>query len=262
MLKFAANLSWLFNEYPLLERFSAARHAGFSGVEVLFPYQYSELDLRKQLVKYPLSMVLINAPAGNWQAGERGLASIPGQDAAFHDSLITAEKYAQALNCRRIHIMAGLRDQRLTVDQQQQLFISRLQMAAQHFSSTNIQLLIEPLNPEDMPGYFLADFSQAQEIISEVAASNVRLQFDIYHCQKIQGNLVAAFERYWPLIEHIQIASSPARNEPDHGEINYPWLFNYLDEKEYSGWIGCEYSPITNTYEGLKWLTTYWQNHQ
>ncbi|WP_145530939.1 2-oxo-tetronate isomerase [Yersinia alsatica] len=257
MLKFAANLSWLFNEVPLIERFSQAAAAGFQATECLFPYQEPIDSLVSAQRNSGLPVVLINAPPGRWDQGERGLASLPKREEEFRQSLQQAREYALALGCKQIHIMAGNRNSSITEQQQYDTLVKRLSYAADYLLADNIKVLIEPLNTEDMPGYFISTFTRAIQLIKECNKENIFLQFDIYHCQKIQGNISRSLQHYWPLISHLQIASVPNRNEPDGGEINYPWLFNYLASHHYSGWIGCEYQPQTTTREGLDWFTHY-----
>lgn len=257
MLNFAANLSWLFTERPFISRFAAAKECGFRGIEALFPYDFPCQMLQQQLIQHELSWVLINAPAGAWDQGERGLAAQPGRESDHQASLKKAREYALTLGCKQIHVMAGNIHPELSYQQQQDLFIERMRWACDFFADTDIQLLIEPLNQQDMPGYFLAGFGQAAEVINAVSAPNIKLQFDFYHCQKISGNIVRTMEAYWELIGHIQIASVPERNEPDRGELDYIWLFNYLEKSHYQGWVGCEYSPEKNSELGLIWMHNY-----
>ncbi|MFV0547796.1 MAG: 2-oxo-tetronate isomerase [Limnobaculum xujianqingii] len=254
MLKFAANLTMMFNEVSFPERFELAARAGFQGVEFLFPYQYDVTELKTQLKHHQLTQVLFNAPPGNWLAGERGLASLPNRESEFRQSLELVIEYAIQLECHQIHIMAGNRQTELSEGEQQQQLIRQLTYAADKLSDYGINILIEPINPFDMPDYFLKYISQAENIIREVNRPNISIQFDIYHCQKTQGNILHNLNHYFKNIGHIQIASVPYRNEPGLGEINYPWLFSQIEKLNYRGWIGCEYHPAGNTTEGLFWL--------
>jgi len=257
MLKLAANLDWLFTELPMAQRFEAAKEAGFQGVEGLFLWQHPLNSLCTWQQATALPVVLMNAPAGDWQHGERGLASLPGRDDEFMLSLHIARQYALALGCQRIHVMAGNRSSQLPFEQQHQLLIARLQQACDYLAGDNISVLIEPLNPQDMPNYFIHRFDQAAGIIEQVARDNIGLQFDIYHCQKIHGNIINNIERYWPLIKHVQIASVPGRNEPETGELNDNRILNFISSLHYQGWIGCEYKPLNATTAPVKWLSAY-----
>ncbi|HEY0207950.1 2-oxo-tetronate isomerase [Acerihabitans sp.] len=259
MLKFAANLTWLFNEAPFIERFALAARAGFNGVECLFPYQEPLGGIADARRQNGLEMVLINAPAGDWARGERGLASLPGRDEEFRQSLHLAREYARALGCRQVHVMAGNRDESISFERQYILLKDRMSYAADFFLPDNIRVLVEPLNGGDMPGYFIPSFYLADKLIMDCNKQNIYLQFDIYHCQKIQGNLSAALQHYRALISHIQIASVPQRQEPDSGELHLPWILKQLEQQDYQGWIGCEYRPATETHAGLGWLENYKQ---
>lgn len=254
MAKFAANLSMMFNEVPFIQRFERAAHASFSGVEYLFPYEESAEAIATELAKYNLTQVLFNMPAGDWAAGERGMASIPGREDEFAQGVQTALKYAKALGCKQIHAMAGKLDVRFTQEQQQACFIKNIQYAADVMVEHGIRVLIEPINTRDMPGYFLTTQKQAEALLPEIARENVFIQLDLYHCQIMEGDLLKTIERLWGKFSHIQIASVPYRHEPDSGEVNYPWIFNQLDEMGYQGWLGCEYHPAGRTEDGLGWL--------
>ncbi len=254
MLKFAANLTMMFNEVPFIERFSAAAEAGFQGVEFLFPYQYDADELQSIISRQGLTTVLFNAPPGQWQQGERGLASLPDREHDFRDSIEQVIYYANILDCRQVHIMAGNIQPELAPREQQAQFIKRLSYAADRLLPQGVRILIEPINPVDMPDYFLKTLDQAQQIIHLVNKPNIAIQFDIYHCQRTQGNILNSLEKHINNIGHIQIASAPDRHEPDNGEINYPWLLEKLERINYHDWIGCEYYPAGNTAEGLSWL--------
>ncbi|MCW2256452.1 hydroxypyruvate isomerase [Providencia alcalifaciens] len=254
MAKFAANLSMMFNEVPFIQRFERAAHASFSGVEYLFPYEESAEAIATELAKYNLTQVLFNMPAGDWAAGERGMASIPDREDEFAQGVQTALKYAKALGCKQIHAMAGKLDVRFTPEQQQACFIKNIQYAADVMAECGIRVLIEPINIRDMPGYFLTTQKQAEALLPEIARENVFIQLDLYHCQIMEGDLLKTIERLWGKFSHIQIASVPYRHEPDNGEVNYSWIFNQLDEMGYQGWLGCEYHPAGRTEDGLGWL--------
>ncbi|MBS9425011.1 2-oxo-tetronate isomerase [Photorhabdus caribbeanensis] len=273
MAKFAANLSMMFNDVPFTERFARAAKAGFKGVEYLFPYEVAAEELAALLKQHQLTQVLFNMPAGNWAAGERGIASIPGREKEFAEGVQTALKYALALNCKQVHAMAGKLDTQFTPEQQftpiQQLtpiqqvtsiqqcecYISNIQHAADVMAEHNINVLIEPINTRDMPDYFLTTQHQAETLLKAIDRQNVFIQLDLYHCQIMEGDLLRTIERLWGKFSHIQIASVPERHEPDSGEVNYPWLFNKLDKMGYQGWFGCEYHPAGRTEDGLDWLT-------
>lgn len=257
MLKLAANLDWLFTEHPIAARFHAARLAGFRGVEGLFLWQHPLEVLQTAQRETALPVVLLNAPAGNWQQGERGLAGLPGRDEEFHRSLVVARDYAIALNCRQVHVMAGLRCDGMALNAQRMLLTERLRIACDLLADAGIVVLVEPLNPEDMPGYLINSFPLAADIIRDVERENIGLQFDIYHCQKIHGNLATNLNRYWPLIKHMQIASVPDRHEPGTGELNDAWLFDFIIRKDYQHWIGCEYKPSTPDSQSLRWIMPY-----
>ena len=254
MLKFAANLTMMFNQLPFTDRFSAAATAGFQGVEFLFPYQYDAEQLKSIISEQRLTTVLFNAPPGDWENGERGIASLPDREQEFRDNIQQVIHYANILGCQQIHLMAGNCQPGLSAEEQRMWFIKRLRYAADLLSLHRINLLIEPINPTDMPDYFLKTIEQAQQIIQQAGRANIAIQFDIYHRQKTEGNILNALRKHINNIGHIQIASAPDRNEPNDGEINYPWLLKEIERLNYNGWIGCEYYPKKNTVEGLSWL--------
>ncbi|MGJ3355658.1 2-oxo-tetronate isomerase [Providencia sp. Je.9.19] len=254
MAKFAANLSMMFNEVPFIQRFERAAQAGFSGVEYLFPYEDDADSIAFELQKHHLTQVLFNMPAGNWTAGERGMASIPGREDEFAQGVFTALKYANALGCKQVHAMAGKVDTKFTAEQQKACFIKNIQYAADVMAPHGIRVLIEPINTRDMPGYFLTTQKQAEALLPLIDRKNVFIQLDLYHCQIMEGDLVKTIERLWGKFSHIQIASVPERHEPDSGEVNFPWIFKKLDEMGYEGWLGCEYHPAGRTEAGLDWL--------
>lgn len=254
MAKFAANLSMMFNEVPFIQRFERGAQAGFSGVEYLFPYEEDADSIAFELQKHHLTQVLFNMPAGNWTAGERGMASIPGREDEFAQGVFTALKYANALGCKQVHAMAGKVDTKFTAEQQKACFIKNIQYAADVMAPHGIRVLIEPINTRDMPGYFLTTQKQAEALLPLIDRKNVFIQLDLYHCQIMEGDLVKTIGRLWGKFSHIQIASVPERHEPDSGEVNFPWIFKKLDEMGYDGWLGCEYHPAGRTEAGLDWL--------
>ncbi|MGH6931513.1 MAG: 2-oxo-tetronate isomerase [Dongiaceae bacterium] len=257
MPKFAANLSWLFQELPFLDRFGAAAKAGFCGVEVLFPYDTPAARLADQLSRHGLRQVLINAPPGDLSAGDHGLAALPGREAEFAKSLEAALTYATALDCPRIHVMAGGVLAGRSLDQQEETYVANLRRGAEAARRHSKTLLIEPLNRRDAPGYFLSTLEQARRVVELVDRDNVRLQFDLYHAQIMGGDLAERLRLFMPVTGHVQIAGVPGRHEPDQGEISYPYLFVLLDELGYDGWVGCEYRPRGATVAGLAWATPY-----
>jgi len=256
MPNFAANLSMLFPELPFLDRFEAAATAGFKAVEFLFPYEYEAQAIRQRLDRFGLRQVLFNLPPGDWGKGERGIAALPGREREFAASVDQAIAYAQALDCRQVHIMAGLALD-VPLEQASATYGANLRWAADRLQSRGIRALIEPLNSRDMPGYFLTTAEQAHLIIETVRHPNLFLQMDLYHAQIMGGDLAERTRTHWPLIRHIQIAGVPGRHEPDVGEINYPYLFDLLDELGYDGWVGCEYRPRGDTGAGLGWARRY-----
>ncbi len=253
MPKFAANLSMLFPEHDFLDRFTAAADAGFTGIEYLFPYTYEAERLQEALSANALKQVLFNLPPGNWEAGERGLAALPGRENEFRDSVALAIHYAETLDCPRLHAMAGVIPAETAIEKCYETYIANLRYAAAELAKVDRTLLIEPINPRDIPGFFINRQDVAREILAAVGAANLKVQFDVYHCQIVQGDLTRSLEAQFPHIGHIQIAGVPDRHEPDIGEVNYPWLFDRLDTLGYAGWIGCEYRPRGNTLEGLSW---------
>ncbi|MDQ2694847.1 MAG: hydroxypyruvate isomerase [Pseudomonadota bacterium] len=257
MPRFSANLSLLFNEVEFLDRFEAAARAGFEGVEYLFPYAWPAEELAERLSRHGLTQALFNLPPGDWEAGERGIAALPGRESEFQDSVGTAIAYAKALGCRRVHAMAGLVAEGADRERMQETYLNNLRFAAAACAGHGIRLLIEAINTRDMPGYFLNHSWQARRIIEAVGGDNLFFQYDFYHMQIMEGNLAATVAANWDIIGHFQLAGVPGRHEPDNGEIHYPFLFELLDTKGYDGWIGCEYRPRTTTLEGLGWGRAY-----
>jgi 2-dehydrotetronate isomerase len=256
MLRFAANLSFLYGEHAFPDRFAAAARDGFTGVEYLFPYEHPAEQLAGWLKTHGLIQVLFNAPPGNWAAGERGLASLPGREAEFRGTIRTALEYARALSCPRVHVMAGAHLGR------RRTFVDNLAWAAEFAAPAGIQLLIEPINPRDMPGYFLNRQDEAHAIVDEIGSPALKVQMDLYHCQIVEGDVSMKLRKYLPenTVGHLQIASVPDRHEPDHGELNYDYVLALINELGYEGWIGCEYRPKAGTSEGLAWLKKRMQN--
>ncbi|WP_127958142.1 hydroxypyruvate isomerase [Serratia microhaemolytica] len=254
MAKFAANLSMLFNEYPFMARFAAAKKAGFDGVEYLFPYEFSAQEIAEQLDKQQLTQVLFNLPAGNWLAGERGIACLPDRVDEFRRGVESAIVYANALGCRQVNCLAGKKPHNVSVEQAHRTLVDNLKFAAQRLAEQGINLLLEAINTRDIADFFVNRSPQAAAIIAEVGASNLGYQYDIYHMQIMEGDLTTTFERYLPIIGHVQLADNPGRHEPGSGEINYPFLLKRIDALGYSGWIGCEYIPANGTEAGLGWL--------
>lgn len=254
MPKFAANLSFLFADRPFPERFAAAAAAGFAGVEYLFPYDYPAGEVAGWLGAAGLSQVLFNLAPGDWAAGERGLACLPGRQGEFAESVAQAVDYALALDCPRVHCMAGLRPAGVSESLLHDTYVANLRHAADAFARIGATVSIEPINSRvDMPGYWLDSIVAAERLLDDIGRDNVALQFDIYHAQIIQGDLWPTLSRLLPRIAHIQVADHPGRHEPGTGEINYPFLFKALDAAGYAGWIGCEYKPLAGTEAGLGW---------
>ena len=256
-LNFAANLSFLYSEIPFLDRFQAAAKDGFRGVEYLFPYDWEAQELKKRLDDNGLTQVLFNLWPGDFAAGERGIASLKGRNADFRASLDQALEYATALDCKRLHVMAGVRDEMLPREAQLDIYRENLRLAAQECGKYGITATIEPINNKDMRGYFLENVTMAAELIDEISHPNLKLQFDIYHVQRTDGDICTQYRKVAPLIAHIQIANTPMRYEPDNGEINYPYIFDMLETEGYDGWIGCEYKPSTSTTATLGWAHGY-----
>ncbi len=254
MPKFAANLSMLFTELPFMDRFAAARAAGFEAVEYLFPYDYSPGELVAALKNNGLQQVLHNLPAGDWAAGERGIACHAGRTAEFREGVNRAIDYATALGCPQVNCLAGKLPEGASSAQAHATLVANLRFAASALKAAGIRLLIEPINTFDIPGFFLSRTDQALAILDEVASPNLFIQYDIYHAQRMEGELASTLGKHMARIAHIQLADNPGRNEPGTGEINYGWLFKHIAAAGYTGWIGCEYKPKTTTTEGLGWL--------
>lgn len=270
MPKFAANLHYMFNEVPFMDRFELAASVGFKGVEFQVPYDYPMNDLAGLLEKHDLAMVLMDTTPGDWNAGERGIAALPGREGEFRGALENTIRYCQALKCSTVHTIAGVLQPGVDRAVAEDVFVANLKYAAERLGQFGITAVIEPINGGrdliqggetyttfGMRGFFLNHTRDALRIIERVGHKNLRLHLDIYHMQLTDGNLSETLRRTIDLVEHIQIASVPHRAEPDFGEINYPYLFDLIDELGYEGWIGCEYRPGKTTLEGLGWAEKY-----
>jgi len=254
MPKFAANLTMMFTEVPFQERFPAAAKAGFSGVEFLFPYDYPVTEIARWLKEAGLKSVLFNLPPGDFAGGERGVASLPGRQEEFRAGVAAAIEYALAMGTPTLHAMAGLLPVGADRSRYRAVYVENLAYAAKTLAEHDLTLVIEPINSRDIPGYFLNTQAEGHAICQEVGAPNLKVQMDFYHAQIVEGDLSMTFTKYLDRIGHVQIASVPARHEPDEGEVNYRHVFKLLDELGYAGWVGCEYRPRGKTEDGLGWL--------
>jgi hydroxypyruvate isomerase len=257
MPKFAANLSMLFTELDFLDRFEAAAQAGFKGVEYLFPYAYDKAELARRLRDHGLTQVLHNLPAGDWERGERGIACHPDRVDEFEHGVGQAIAYATALECPRVNCLAGIVPEGVSASEAHATFVRNLRHAAPRLQAAGIRMLIEPINTHDIPGFFLNRTAQALGILRDVGSDNLTIQYDIYHAQRMEGELANTIRTHLAQIGHIQLADNPGRNEPGTGEINYAWLLRHIDEIGYQGWIGCEYKPAAGTREGLGWVRSF-----
>lgn len=251
MPRFAANLSLMFTELPFLDRFEAAAEAGFGAVEFLFPYGHPPAAIADRLERFGLTAVLFNLPPGDWAAGERGLAALPDRVGELRAGLDEGMRYAAATGTRRLHMMAGLADWRDPAARV--TYLGSLEWCADRLAREGIDLLIEPINPRSMPGYFLADVDAAAMLIADLTLPNLKLQFDIFHCQILHGDVTMRLRRLMPMIGHVQVASVPDRHEPGTGELDDAYLFDELDRLGYDGYVGCEYNPRAGTIDGLTW---------
>jgi hydroxypyruvate isomerase len=254
MPKFAANLSMLYTEQSFIERFAAAAADGFRAVEYVSPYEEAPEGIAAVLARHDLQQALFNLPAGNWSAGERGIACLPDRVVEFQASVATAIEYADALGCRKVNCLAGIAPAGMELDVAEATLVDNLRYAAGRLADAGISLVLEPINTRDIPGYFLTTTDQAERIMDRVGHSNLLIQYDFYHMQIMQGDLVSTFERLQSKIGHVQIADNPGRHEPGTGEINHDFIFRRLDELGYDGWVGCEYKPAAGTSAGLGWL--------
>ncbi len=256
MPRFAANLSMLYVEHDFLDRFAAAAADGFGAVEYLFPYAHPGAELAARLAGHGLQQVLFNAPPGQWEAGERGIACLPGRQGEFRSSVLTALDYAAALHCPRVHVMAGLAPAGAERAALRGTYVENLAWAAGQAAGRGVDVLMEPINTRDIPGYFLNHQAEAHAIVAETGAPNLKVQMDLYHCQVVEGDVTTKLRQYLPTgrVGHIQIAGVPDRQEPDRGELNHPHLFEVIDALGWDGWIGCEYRPRAGTSAGLGWF--------
>jgi len=256
MPRFAANLSMMYTEHPFLDRFAAAKRDGFEAVEFLFPYEHPASELAALLKQHGLQQVLFNAPPGDWAAGERGMACLPGREAEFRDGVLLALDCARALACPRVHLMAGIAPAGAERALLRARYVANLAWAAEQAARTQVDVLIEPINTRDIPGYFLNRQDEAHAIVTEVGAPNLKVQMDLYHCQIVEGDVAMKLRRHLPTgrVGHLQIAGVPERHEPDLGELNHDYLFDVIDALGYDGWVGCEYRPQADTSAGLGWL--------
>lgn len=257
MPKFAANLTTLFNELPFTERFAAAARAGFDAVEFLFPYDYDALEIKQLLTENHLRLVLFNTLPGDVSAGEWGVAALPGREDLAREHIRLALDYASILDCPQVHVMAGVVKPGMDRTACEETFIQNMRYAADLFAAEGKGLLIEALNPETKAHYLYQSQYQTLEMVKRIDKPNVTIQLDLFHAQKVDGNLSKLITEYAGKYRHIQIASLPERHEPDEGEINYDWIYNLLDNTGYDGWIGCEYIPRADTESGLKWFAKY-----
>ncbi len=253
MTKLAANLTMLYNEVDFLDRFEAAAKSGFKGVEYLFPYPYPKEQLAERLAQHKLVQVLHNLPAGDWAAGSRGIACLPDRVGEFQEGVGAAIEYATTLGCKQVNCLAGIAPKGVDPDQVRATFVDNLRFAAEKLRAAGIKLLIEPINTYDIPGFYLNRTQQALEVIRDVGSANLFVQYDIYHMQRMEGELASTMKANLAQIAHIQLADNPGRNEPGTGEINYRFLFGFIDSIGYDGWIGCEYKPKGRTDDGLGW---------
>ena len=257
MLNFAANLSMMYTEVEFPKRFATAARDGFKGVEFLFPYAWPAADVAEWQQAAGVAQALFNAPPGDWENGERGLAAIPGREGEFRDVVGTALEYAAALNCPRIHVMAGLRPEGVTDARLYATYENNLAYAAGEAARTGRNIVIEPINTRDVPGYFLNRQADAHKVIETIGAPNLLMQMDLYHVQIVEGDVAMKIRQFIDTIDHFQVAGVPERHEPDIGEVNYPYLFDLIVELGFEGWIGCEYLPKNETSAGLSWAANY-----
>lgn len=257
MPKFAANLSFLYQDLPFLDRFAQAAEDGFGAVEYVSPYEFDKAEIANTLKLSGLAQALFNLPPGNWGAGERGIGCLPDRVDEFHRGVDIAIDYAKALGCTTVNCLAGLAPAGSDPALLDKTLIDNLNYAAPRLADAGINLVIEPINRRDMPTFHLSTTDHAERIMAGVTSSNLKIQYDFYHMQIMQGDLVPTFERLKDRIGHVQIADNPGRNEPGTGEINYPYIFSALDRLRYTGWVGCEYKPSAGTSEGLGWMNPY-----
>lgn len=259
MPRFAANLTMMYQEHTFLDRFAAAARDGFTAVEFLLPYEYPAATLAALLREHGLRQVLFNSPCGDWKAGERGIAALPGREKEFHDGLLLALEYAHALQCTRVHAMAGIPPAGVDRAHLLGVYTANIAWAAEKTRSAGVELLIEPIALRNMPGFFLNRQEEAHAIVAEIGAPNLKILMDLFHCQVEEGDLAIRIRKYLAdpkhtRVGHFQIAGVPERHEPDTGEVNYSYLFDLIDHLGYEGWIGCEYIPAAATSDGVGWF--------
>lgn len=257
MLRFSANLSMLFLEYDFLERFDRAAAAGFKAVEFMFPYGYSVAVLQEKLKSNGLEHTLHNLPAGEWEKGERGIACIPGREEEFRSGVQAAILYAKALGNSKINCLVGKTPKGVSAETVHQTLVDNLRYAGNELAKEGILLVLEAINHFDIPGFYLTGTQQVCDLIAEIGCDNIRVQYDIYHMQRMEGELANTLIRCLPKIGHIQLADNPGRGEPGTGEINYDYLLSLIEKSDYNGWVGCEYKPCTTTEEGISWINNY-----
>jgi hydroxypyruvate isomerase len=257
MPKFSANLTFLYPELPFLERFAAAARDGFPAVEYLGPYDHAPEEVAEALAKSGLEQALFNVPSGNWAGGERGLGCLPDRVEEFREGVSTAIRYARALDCPKVNVLSGIAPAGADPQTLESTLVANLQYAAPRFADAGIKLLLEPINLRDIPGFFVSTTAHAERVLEAVGSDNLYIQYDVYHMQIMQGDLVPTFERLRARIGHVQIADNPGRHEPGTGEINYGFVLSELDRLGYDGYVGCEYKPLNGTSEGLGWMAPY-----
>lgn len=257
MTKFAANLSMLFTEAEFMQRFKLAAKNGFKAVEYMFPYDFPAQSIKQELDENKLTQVLFNLPAGDWNGGERGIACLPERQKEFQEGVKKAIEYANVLNCKQINCLVGRKDPSLSEEKTMETLVANLRYAAEQLEKENIRLLVEAVNTYDIPGFYLNKSAQVEDVIKRVGHANIYFQYDIYHMQRMEGELTETMKRLLKHICHIQLADNPGRHEPGTGEINYTYLFKQLEQMGFTGWIGCEYKPATTTEAGLGWMKPY-----
>jgi hydroxypyruvate isomerase len=255
--KFSANLSFLYQDLPFLERFAAAAKDGFGALEYLGPYAEPKETVAEAFRENGLKQALFNVPSGDWAGGERGIACYPDRIEEFRGGITLALDYAAALHCPQVNVISGLVPAGADRETLENVLVENLKYAAARCADAGVRLLIEPINLRDMPGFFLSTTDHAERILDRVGSDNLYIQYDVYHMQIMQGDLIPTFQRLKDRIAHVQIADNPGRNEPGTGEINYSFVLSELDRLGYDGWVGCEYKPKAGTSEGLGWMKPY-----
>ena len=257
MPKFCSNVSMMFAEVPFLDRFEAAAKAGFKGTEFQFPYAFDKDAIAEKVHGNNLTQVLFNTPAGDFAAGDRGMASDPNRIGEFQDGVGTAIEYAKVLGCKRVNVASGIMPKGVDEAAMFDTLVANLKFAAAEFAKIGVLCLTEPINRFDIPGFFIDTFAKAVPVLDAVGSDNLKIEFDIYHTQRNTGELANTLKNGFDRIGHIQLADNPGRHEPGTGEINYPFMFSLIDDLGYDGWIGCEYAPLNGTLEGLGWMKPY-----